>query len=284
MNGWFLQRVRRNADKLTKRQVHVVDHLARDSRLLAFATGAEIGRAVGVSESTVIRLAQALGYRGFSDMQEEARALVAESAEFSRAQLIRSVTESPQGTGVLSRVMQRDRLLIQQSLDQNAPELFEDAVDLVARADQVYVMGVRSTHAVAAFFAYSLRLLLGNVRLVEPDQPGFLSEISGLGPNSVLVALAFPRYSDITLRMATFAAARGCPVLAITDSPVSPIALRARVTLTAPTDSPAATRSYTAALSLCTALVTAVAHRHKESADGRLAAVEQTYSDWDSTK
>lgn len=94
--------------------------------------------------------------------------------------------------------------------------------------------------------------------------------------------MAFPRYSESTLRIAEYARERGCPIVAITDSPVSPLGRGAEVVLTAAVDSQAAaTMSYAAPLSLTTALITGVALRRKEDVNRRLAHIEAVYSGWE---
>ncbi len=275
----FLERIQTRYPQLTKGQRKVVDRLIQQPQLLAFATSSEIGREAGVSESTVIRLAYALGYRSFVEMQNEARKAL--TAQRTRDILSRSATTVQAEQSVLDRVMGTDARLIEQTLAQLSRDAFQRAVDLLARAEHIYVAGARSSYGVAAFLAYTLRTQLGAATLLEPDHPHFFQDLSGMGPRTALVAISFPRYAESTLRLVGYAQRTECPVVGITDSPVSPVGYRATVTLTAPVDSPAATNSYTAPLSLLTALLTGVALKRKDEVDRQLTRIEQVYAEWD---
>lgn len=274
----FLDAVQQHYRDLTRGQRQAADSLVRDPEPLAFSTAMDIGRSAGVSESTIIRLAYALGYRSFAEMQDEARRMLASQRTMYR--FSHAAEESPGGTGVLARVMQNDARLVRQTLEQTAPESFEQAVSLMVHARHIYVAGARSSHAVAVFMAHTLRTLLGRTILLEVDRPHFLHDLVGLTPDTVLVAIAFPRYTESTLRIADYAGRQGCPVIGITDNVASPLARHATVVLTTAIDSPAATDSYVGALSLATALLTAAALHHKEEVDRHLGRIEQVYAEW----
>lgn len=278
MNSPFLERVQKHNLKLSNGHRRVVECLVREPKLLAFATAAEIGRRAGVSESTVIRLAYALGYRGFAELQEETQGVW--TPHLAQEIVSRAAIEFPGGTGVLTRVIEQDALLLRRTLELVSLESFEGAVELLATARHIYVVGGRASYAVARFLGHTLRTQLGSATFLEADHPDFLSNLSGLGPDTALVGVAFPRYSESTLRIVDYAVQHGCPVVGITDSPVSPLGRRAQVVLMAPVESPAATPSYVAPLSLATALITSVALRRKEDVERQLARIEQVHSEW----
>jgi DNA-binding MurR/RpiR family transcriptional regulator len=282
MHDPFLDAVQQHYPELTRGQRQVADSLIRDPELLAFSTTMDIGKAAGVSQSTVIRLAYALGYQSFADLQDEARRML--SAQRTVNRFSHAAQESPGGTGVLARVMENDAWLVRQTLEQVSPASFERAVGFMESASHIYVAGARSSYAIAVFLAHTLRTLLGRTTLLEVDRPHFLHDLVELTPDTVLVAIAFPRYTGSTLRIAEYAERQGCPVIGITDSVASPLAQRSKVVLTTAIDSPAATDSYVGALSLATALLTATALHHKEEVDGRLARIEQVYADWNSVR
>lgn len=278
----ILNAVQKHYANLTRGQQLAADTLLRDPELLAFSTAMDIGRTAGVSESTVIRLAYGLGYKSFAEMQEEARRAL--SSKRTLEAFSHAAEELPGGAGVLSRVMENDTRLVRQTLEQTSAESFGEAVGLMANARHIYVAGARSSHAVALFLAHTLRTLLGRTTLLEVDRPHFLHDLAGLTPDSVLVAIAFPRYTDSTVRIAAYARRQGCPVVSITDSIASPLARRSTVVLTAAIDSPAATDSYVGAISLVTALLTATALQHKEVVDRHLDRIEQVYADWNGVR
>lgn len=282
MNNPFLDAVRAHYPDLTRGQREVVDSLVRNPEWLAFSTAMEIAQGAGVSESTVIRLAYALGYRSFAEMRDEAKRFLA--SQRTRYAFSHAAGQLPGGTGVLARVMENDGRLVRQTLEQTSPESFEGAVGLMAKARHIYVAGARSSYAVAVFLSHTLQTLLGRTTLLEVDRNHFLHDLMEMGSETVLVAIAFPRYTGSTIRIADYAVQHGCPVVGITDNVASPLARRSTVVLTAAIDSPAATDSYVGALSLVTALLTAVALHHKDEVDQHLTRIEKVYADWNVTQ
>lgn len=272
-----LDRIQKHFDQLTQGQRLVAVALAGQPQLLTFGTAAEIGRAVGVSESTVIRLAHVLDYKGFTEMQEHAQASLA--PKLMPDFMDQAASQFPQGTGVLGRVIEHDIGLLRQTLATNA-EAFEQAVELLTGAKQIYITGGRSSHSVAEFLWYTLRLQLGNATFLPGGNQSFYTDLAAIGPESALVAIAFPRYSEATVNTVRYAAEQGCPVLAITDNPLSPIGRLAKVALTTSTETVATTMSYVPVLSLATALITGVALRNKARVEEHLRRTEAATDAW----
>ncbi|MDB4895710.1 MAG: RpiR-family transcriptional regulator [Firmicutes bacterium] len=121
MTSSLVDRIKQYYDKLSPSHRTVGEFLVREPRLLAFGTAASIGRAAGVSEASVIRLAH-------------------------------------QGTGVMGRVLEHDVHLIRHTLKLNQAEVFDRAVATLSAARRIFVTGARSSYGVAHFFWYTLRI------------------------------------------------------------------------------------------------------------------------------
>jgi DNA-binding MurR/RpiR family transcriptional regulator len=278
MTGQLLERIKHQYEQLSPSHRTVAELLIREPHMLAFGTASDIGRSAGVSESTVIRLAYALGYRGFADMQEQAQEILAPMLmpEF----LSRAASEFPGGNGVLGRLLDHDIQLLKHTLDRNRPETFDRAVEMLAGAEPIFVTGARSSYGVAQFFWYTLRMQVGGAVFLEANTPPFLPDLAELGPKSALLAVAFPRYSDSTMAIARYAREHGCPIVAITDDPLGAVGRLADVALTASTESVAATMQFAPVVSLGTALITGIAVQRRQQVDVRLACLEEVQSDW----
>lgn len=274
----LLDRIKQQYEQLSPSHRTVAELLIREPHMLAFGTAADIGRSAGVSESTVIRLANALGYRGFADMQAQAQETLA--PRLMPDFVSRAASEFPGGAGVLGRLLEHDIQLLRQTLDRNRPELFNRAVDLLAGAATIFVTGARSSYGVSQFFWYTLRMQVGGAVFLEANTPPFLPNLAELGPRSALLAVAFPRYSDATMDIARYARAHDCPIVAITDDPLGAVGRLADVALTAPTESVAATMQFAPVVSLGTALITGVALQRRQQVDARLACLEEVQSEW----
>jgi DNA-binding MurR/RpiR family transcriptional regulator len=163
-------------------------------------------------------------------------------------------------------------------LNQNG--LFDRAVESISAAKRVFVTGARSSYGVAHFFWYTLRMQIGQATFLEANTPPFLADLAELGPDSVLVAVSFPRYSDTTLDIARYAKEHGCPIVAITNDPFVPLGRMAQVALITPTETVAATMSFAPVVGLMTALITGVAIHRRKQVDKRLTHLEQVHADW----
>ncbi len=278
MSHAFVERVQQNYKELSQGQRLVAEGLVKQPHLLAFGTAAEIGRKVGVSESTVIRLAHVLGYRGFPEMQAEAQGML--TPKLMPELVSRAASEFSDGTDVMGRVIEDDIQMLKVVLEENDRRSFSEAVSLLAGARHIYVTGSRYSYSVAHFCWYMLNFQLGRATFLHVGTPSFYTDLPGLTAESALLAIGFPRYSDSTLNIVRYAAEQGCPVVSITDNPLSPIGRLSKAVLTSPTDTVAAVMSYVPPLALVNALITGVVLRSKSEVDQRLARMEAVTDAW----
>ncbi|MCB8879903.1 MurR/RpiR family transcriptional regulator [Acidisoma cellulosilytica] len=211
--------------QLPKRLVQVADFAVQHPQEIAFGRVAELAKRANVQPSTMIRFAQALGYSGFSDLQ-----LVFQSHARDRWPdynvRLEALHDGNQNGDVLSLL---DGLVeascasardFRQSIDVEALEL---AVQRLAAARTIYVVGVRRAFPVAVYLVYALQKL--GVRSDLVDQLGGLGgrQTDLITPEDALLALSFTPYATETLTSARAAFQRGVPVIGITDSPFSPL-------------------------------------------------------------
>src|SRR5690606_22768628 len=150
---------------------------------------------------------------------------------------------------------------------------------VLSRARHIFVTGAAASYGTACFLAYNLQSLLRSVTLVEPGLE-FFHHLRAMDGQSALVAIGFPRYTDTTLRLLRYARGGGAGTVAVTDSPASPLATLADAVLTASISTPAATDSQTAALSLVTALLTALTLQRGDEVQSNAAQFEAARSAW----
>lgn len=270
------ERIRQRASSFSDGQKAVADYILREYERAAFLTAARLGQRVGVSESTVVRFAMALGYAGYPEMQQTVQDMV-RSKLTTVDRLLGSVDGLEEHESVLAKVMQQDIDNIRQTLQETAPEVFEEAVRLILRARRIYVTGLRSASSLAVFLAFCLNWVLGNTHALISCVEDWLEQMGQLGPEDLLIAISFPRYTRKTVEIVDHARARGAQVLAITDSVMSPLARQATLVLPARSSIDSYIDSFTAPLSLINALLTAVAQRQKERT---VASLDRLESEW----
>jgi len=250
--------------ELPKRLAQVAEYALAHPDEIAFGTAASIAAAARTNPSTLVRFARAIGYSGFSDLQAVFRSrLKARFPEYRD----RLAALAPAG----GQTSEAERLVsgfagcaveslaaLQQSVQ---PEDFSRAADILAGAKVIHLLGLRRAFPVACYLAYGLGKLQLRARLV--DHLGALAPEQGaaIGPEDALVAVSFTPYTPTTVEVANAAAARGVPVVALTDSPFSPLAPAAAVRFDVAEADFGGFRSLSASLALAMALAVAVGAR-----------------------
>ncbi len=270
------ERVRQRASSFSDGQKAVADYILREYERAAFLTAARLGQRVGVSESTVVRFAMALGYAGYPEMQQILQDMVRNKLT-TVDRLLGSVEGMEENESVLAKVMQQDIDNIRQTLQETVPEAFEEAVRLILGARRIYVTGLRSASSLAVFLTFCLNWVVGNAHALISGVEDWLEQMGEIEAGDLLIAISFPRYTRKTVEIVDHARSRGARVLAITDSVMSPLARQATLVLPARSSIDSYVDSFTAPLSLINALLTAVAQQQKERT---VASLDRLESEW----
>lgn len=223
----------------------------------AFMTASRLGTTVGVSESTVVRFASEIGFEGYPQLQKALQELIRN--RLTSVQRMEITTDQIGSKDVLDKVLNLDIEKIRRTLDETSKEDFNAAVDSIIKARRIYIIGVRSSSALASFLGFYFNQIFEDVRLVNTASTSELFEqIMRIGPEDILIAISFPRYSKRTVQASRFAKDSGAKVIAITDTPSSPLAGNATHLLLARSDMASFVDSLVAPLSLINALIVAI--------------------------
>lgn len=275
-----LQTIRNRMDGFSKGQKRIAEYILNDYDKAAFMTAAKLGKTAQVSESTVVRFAAELGYRGYPAMQKELQELI--RGRLTSVQRINASESDIKDGDLLSSTMQRDMDSIHTTIEQVDRAAFANVVEQLMQAEHVYILGVRSSAFLAGYLNFYLHLLMDNVTLVQNTAAGEIYEqIVHIGPKDVLLAISFPRYSNMVIRAVDMAYERGAAVIAITDNNLSPLMRYATESLFVRCEALAYVDSLAAPLSLLNALVLAVGRRRKQEVADTFSHLEQVWSKYD---
>ncbi|MFA6947467.1 MAG: MurR/RpiR family transcriptional regulator [Eubacteriales bacterium] len=246
----------------------------------AYMTASKLGESVSVSESTVVRFAIELGFAGYPELQHSLRELI--RTKLTSVQRL-EVANTRIGDGdLLEKVMQSDAENIRATLETLDRANFAGAVDALDRSKMIYIVGMRSAAPLASFLAFYLRLVFEHVRLVATNSGSELFEqLLRIGEGDTLFAVTFPRYSTRVVKAVEYAAAAGAHVIALTDSPSSPIAEKADSLLLAKSDMASFVDSLTAPLSVVNALIVAVSRRRQAEITDTFAKLEKIWEEYE---
>ena len=247
-------------DKLSKSQRSIADFIEGSFEKAAFMTAGKLAAVVGVSEATVVRFAQELGYGSYPEMRRALQDLV--RGRLTSVQRIAVARELTEGGDILQHVLSSDIEQIRQTLEDVSRSDFDAATGAVIAAKNIYILGLRSSSALAHFMGFYLNLLFENVHVVnESSSLEVFEQILRVSKGDVFIALSFPRYSKRTIRAARYARDMGATVLGITDSNGSPVAKLSDICLYARSDMASFLDTLVAPLSLVNALIVAVSAR-----------------------
>nr|AHF25181.1 RpiR family transcriptional regulator [uncultured bacterium Contig87] len=273
----MMARLNQSGRRLSKSHRRIADYIMANYDKAVFMTAARLGESVGVSESTVVRFASALGYEGYPQLQRSLQELV--SHRLTANQRFEK-TSGIDPRDVLSTVLKSDMQNLHSTLENLDPAVFDDVVSRLLSARTIYVIGLRSAAPLAQFLVNYLRYMFDNVRLLSGGAADGPEELVQLRGEDVLIGISFPRYSARTLEVMRFARHCGAGVVAITDGPMSPLCEWADAALTARTDMASFVDSLAAPLSVINALLVSLGLRRREALSDhfrRLEDVWETY-------
>lgn len=261
----FSARLAERVEQLPKR-LRQVAHFAREHPdEIALGTAASVAENAGVQASTLVRFAKTLGYAGFSDLQQVFLARLKERFPDyrQRVALLRAGSNEGSLSGpLLNGFADAANLSIERLRASADPALMDAAIELLAGAEIIHLVAARRLFPVAAYLAYAFGNLGQRCALVDHVGQLGREQIGLAGPKDVVLAISYAPYAPATIELATIAAQRGNAIIAITDSPSSPLARMARIRLDVEEADHGAFRSLAATFALAMTLAVGTAE-HK---------------------
>jgi DNA-binding MurR/RpiR family transcriptional regulator len=252
------------APALPRRLTQIASYAVENPDDMAFGTVASIAQSAEVQPSALIRFSQALGYEGFSDLQEVFRSRLRERVLNYGERLEQLRAHAPhaaKSAAIFDGFAQASEKSIADLRRRLDPAELDKAVALLARSETIYLAGLRRSFPISSYMSYAFGKL--GVRHVLIDAVGGLAaeDVSFATPKDCLLAISFTPYASETVSLTQSAAARKVPVLAITDSPFSPLAPLASQWIEVREDNFEGFRSMSATLTLAMTLTVAVAEK-----------------------
>ena len=258
----------------SKGQKLIARYIIENYDKAAFMTASKLGNTVGVSESTVVRFATEVGFEGYPQLQRALQELIRN--RLTAVQRMEVTSEQMGEHDILSKVLTMDIEKIRRTLEEQSNEGFEAAADSIIAAKNIYILGIRSSAALAQFMSFYFNQIFPNVRLVTGSSASEMFEqIFRVGKDDVFIGISFPRYSKRTVKAIDYAKERGATVIAITDSAGSPLAAKCDHLLLARSDMASFVDSLVAPLSLINALIVAVGMRRQKEVGETYAQLEK---------
>lgn len=264
----------------SKGQKRIADYITSSYDKAAFLTASRLGKIVNVSESTVVRFAVEIGFDGYPSMQKALQEMVRN--RLTSVQRIEAATDRYGNRDVVSMVLQSDMESIRMTGEALNRETLDRAADAIIAAKNVYIVGVRSSAAIATYLNFYFRNIFENVKLISDSATSeMIEQMVHVSQDDVVIGISLPRYSSRTVKLMEFAGDSGAKVVAVTDSPDAPAAKRADFLLTAKSDMVSVVDSLVAPMSLVNALIVAISCKREHEVSETFKNLEKIWAEYE---
>lgn len=254
---------------------YILDHF-EDA---VFMTAAKLGNTLGISESTVVRFAMALGFEGYPGLQKELEHCM--QHRLTGSDRLKDAYYGHSRSDILNSVMTADIEKLQHTMEHLDVAAFDMAVQAILEAETVYVMGLRSNEPLAGFLHFYLNTIRRGVVLLSTTSVSeTFEQMMYIGPKDCFIGISFPRYSMRTLKAMEFANDRNAKVIALTDSVNSPMNLYSSCNLCARSDMVSIVDSLVAPLSVINALVVSLVLKCPEEVQKNMEMLEDVWNNY----
>ncbi|MEO0989740.1 MAG: MurR/RpiR family transcriptional regulator [Pseudomonadota bacterium] len=262
----FHQHLQAISDDLPKRMRQCAEYLAANTDRIALSTVAELAAGAGVQPSALMRFCQIMGFSGYSEMQKLFRtAFTPGMPDYTTrlTNLRERGADSP--SALLAEFVDAGRMSLENLANSVDPRILDEAVATLAQAEMIHLIGLRRAFPVASYLAYAFDKM--RIPAMLHDGTGKLDHSSALRSGDVVAAITFTPYSQETVVLAEEAIRRGLPVVAITDTVLSPLNLPGVLKLSVSEVDFGAFRALSATLSLAITLAVATGTRRDAAAE-----------------
>jgi DNA-binding MurR/RpiR family transcriptional regulator len=275
-----IEELRQSYEQFTLSQKRIAEYIVEHAQTVAFSTVDQMAAKLDVNPSTIVRFTYRLGLNGFPDLQERMREIV-------RGHLARTGDPNNEGGDAASQAtsfgasLSHDWRNLRHTIANLDAGAFDRAVQLIAHARRIYVVGGFSTFAVAHYFAMVLAQLRANVSLLASNDGSEALGLVEVEAEDCLIAFTFPHYAEGTRRIAVWAKERKAKVLAVTDSPITAVGQLADVVILALATGTGLHNSMVAPIAVANALLNAFAAEEGATASERFARSNRLMHRWD---
>lgn len=250
--------------RLTQVAAYALDHPDE----IAFGTAASIAQSADVQPSTLVRFAQQFGFDGFSGLQLLFRARLRERTS-SYEERLRALQQDGATVAESTTIFNGFVAAAHRSVDTIAaavePDAFERAVTVLANAETIYLIAKRRSYPISSYMAYAFGKLKVRCQLVGTSA-GIDDDLLAMATTrDAAFAVSFSPYASESAAQARALAARGIPVVSLTDSAFSPLAECSREWFEVVEADHAGFRSLSASMAFAMALTVSIAEKRRRS-------------------
>ncbi|MEZ0536088.1 MurR/RpiR family transcriptional regulator [Caldicellulosiruptoraceae bacterium PP1] len=263
----------------SKGQKKIAQFILQHAEKAAFMTAFTLGNNVGVSESTVVRFAEKLGYDGYPELQLALQEYI--KGKLTSVQRIELSSTIINEDNILKNVLQLDMERIKKTLEEIDVDIFNTIIDQILKAKRIYIIGIRSSAALADFLGFYLNMILDNVKIVSTSGiSDIFEQVFRITKDDVIIGISFPRYSKRTIRVLQYAKDQEAKVISLTDSISSPLCKYSDHVLLCRSDMVSFADSLVAPLSVINAIIVAIGLKKRDDLAKSFDKLEQIWDEY----
>jgi len=259
---------------MSKRQLILAKYILENTEETAFLTSAKLGEKAGVSEATVIRFAQFLGFSGFKDIKENLQQVIKEKIT-PQIKMRETVERIKNKEDVFCNLLSIDKAVLDETSHNCSEKNIKRAVEYLKKARIIYIIGLGISKAIVDFLEFRLTRLGYNVIPITGGGEEVIDKLMGVSRKDIVVSIGFFRPHKEIIAALDIAKQKKVPVIAIADSEFSPIAVNADVVLNAKRGPAELMTSLVAPMSVVNILVLTLAMEDKEKSINSFAKLDE---------
>ena len=272
----FISKLNESYQSLSPGFQKIAKYLSEKMTEAMLLNSTEMANKTSVSEATLTRFIKHLGYNGFTEFRRDISQMVVDDLAKTKT-LAESAQFFEDSKSIFAEVIRDDIESIGRLPSYISEKLFNEVVETLTTARNVYVLGLRSSYAVAFYFAFIMRPLLNSLRLIRIGVGDLPEQIMDADKQDILLVICLKRYTKTTYDIMEQFKKRGTKIITITSDPFSLVGQISDVKLIVKTD----TLSYTAPMSLMNAFINAMIIKKKSQYMSAIKRHEQALEDFD---
>jgi len=277
-NNDLLKRIEGNYFKLSKGQKRIADYIFQNYDKVAFMTASTLGDIVGVSESTVVRFANALGYDGYPKLQKGLQESI--KTKLTTVQRFEMSKDLDIGESTLKKIMTSDIDNIRKTLEMIDEQTIQNIVMSLHDSKKVFVIGNRSSSVIANYLGFYLNFIVDDVHVIPSGPNEAFDQLINISKDDSLIVISFPRYSKKTFDVVNFAKSQGATIIGLTDSSMAPLVPMVDHCLFAKYNMNTFIDSLVAPMSLINALIIALSINEKDRVEEKFQKLETIWDEY----
>lgn len=224
-----LEKIVETVGSLPLQQKKVAEFVLQNYKDVALMTANTLATKAQTSPTSINRFCVNLGFTGFSDFQNQLKALL--QNEWTA---LDRISGDNQSHGALKHVFKEEAEFLMKSLERLSPKRYEETLDLISKARRLFIVGHQASEAVAVYATYCLGKIRADVSRFNLEQSSVLGKINALCDRDVAIVLAHPRYPLRTIQALQTLKEHDVKIILITHTEASPYAKYADVLLSIP--------------------------------------------------